>query len=278
VDLKAGSPTWGYITTTPKIGWKNVDVMGPLRAANPGLPCAFDTDVNAPALEEFKHFGRPGQTSCAYVTVGTGLGVGLVINGRSVQGLMHPEGGHVPALKMEGDTCKGDAYKGTHPHPWSIEALCCSDTIARRAGVEISELKDLPDDHEVWSQVGYLLGSLCATLVTMCSVERIVLSGGVMQRKSLFPKIRKATQDILNGYIKLPQIMDSGPDGIDGFIVPSERGNEAGIYGAVSLAVDALAEASKKEKLHRPLWTDLLGGAVVLVGAFLAMSAARARR
>mmetsp|Transcript_31925 Transcript_31925/g.67917 ORF Transcript_31925/g.67917 Transcript_31925/m.67917 type:complete len:343 (-) Transcript_31925:253-1281(-) len=278
LDMKEGSPTWGYITTAPKPGWQNTDVMGPLRAARPGVPCGFDTDVNAPALEEFRHYARPGQTSCAYITVGTGIGVGLVINGRSVRGLMHPEGGCMPGLKKE-----GDAFAGlpTKPHPWSIESLACSESIAKRAGVKPSELEDLPDDHEVWSQVGYLLGGLCASLIAMCSVERIVLSGGVMQRLSLFPKIRKATQEILNGYIQLPQIVDSGPDGIDGYIVPSERGNDAGIYGAIALAVGALEEVSEKKDRSRSWDSNRCGitcGACALVGILLAMRVLVVRR
>jgi len=236
VDIHQGSPTWGYVTTTPKPGWQNTDVMGPLLAVRP-VPCSFDTDVNAPALEEFRHFARPGEQSCAYVTVGTGIGVGLVVNGRSVKGLLHPEGGHIPVLRRPGDT-----YKGQGPHPWSLEGQCCAGAIAERAGVPSDKLKDIPDDDEVWSDVAWIFGSLCATLTLMVSVERIVLSGGVMQRLSLFPKIRKAAREILNGYVQHPKVINDGPEGIDGYIVPSERGNDAGIYGAIALALDALKE------------------------------------
>jgi len=243
VDLTRGSPTWGHVTTTPKPGWQNVDVMGPLLAAR-RVPCGFDTDVNAPALEEFRHFARPGEQSCAYVTVGTGVGVGLVVNGRCVKGLLHPEGGHVPVLRRP-----GDAFAGLGQHPWCLEGQCASGAIAQRAGVPAEGLRDLPDDHEVWSDVAWMLGSLCATLTLVCSVERIVLSGGVMQRLSLFPKIRKAAREILSGYISHPRLLDDGPAGIDGYIVPSERGNEAGIYGALALAMDALKEESVDEHL-----------------------------
>ena len=95
VDLNPNSPTFGYITTTPKPGWKNTDVLGPLCAIRPSAPCKFDTDVNAPALAEFLDMQRLGHkgSSCAYITVGTGIGVGLVVNGQPVHGLMHPEGG-----------------------------------------------------------------------------------------------------------------------------------------------------------------------------------------
>lgn len=241
VDLDPKSPTWGYITTTPKPGWQDVDVMGPLLAVRP-VPHGFDTDVNAPALEEFRHFARPNEESCAYITVGTGIGVGLVVNGRCVKGLVHPEGGHIPVLRRPGDTFPG--LLGS-PHPWSAEGLCSAPAISERAGVPQSALQALPDDAPVWSDVAWILGSLCATLTLLCSVERIVLGGGIMQRRSLFPKIRAATREILDGYIKHPKVLQDGPDGIDSYIVPSARGNDAGIYGALALAADALAEAKR---------------------------------
>lgn len=242
VDLRRESPTWGHVTTTPKPGWQHTDVLGPLRAVR-NVPCAFDTDVNAPALEEFRHFARAGEESCAYVTVGTGVGVGLVINGRCVKGLVHPEGGHMPVLLR-----KGDAYVGLEgPFAWSAEGQCSASAIAERAGVPRDRLQDIPDDSEVWQDVAYALGSLCATLTLVLSVERIVLSGGIMQRLSLFPKIRRAAREILAGYIQHPRLTADGPDGLDGYIVPSARGNDAGIYGALALAADALAQGQKGE-------------------------------
>jgi len=241
VDLNSASATWGHITTTPKDGWQNTDVMGPLLKLRK-VPCLFDTDVNAPALEEFKHYAAEGQTSCAYVTVGTGVGIGLVVNGKMVKGLVHPEGGHIPALKREGDN-----FQGLGVHPWSIEGQVCASAIAARAGVTMHKLKEIPDDSEVWLDVAYVLGSMCATLTTLCSIERIVLSGGIMQRTSLFPKIREATRKILNGYINHPKVLGDGPEGIDSYIVPSERGNEAGIYGALALADTALKQSQDGE-------------------------------
>lgn len=236
VDLDIQSPTWGFVTTTPKAGWQNTDIMGPLLAVR-DVPHNFDTDVNAPALEEFRHYARPQEGSCAYVTVGTGIGVGLVVNGVSVKGLVHPEGGHIPVLKRPGDTYPGVADAS---HPWSVEGQCCARAIAERAGVSQDQLQTLPDDHDVWLDVAWLLGSLCATLTLMLSVERIVLGGGIMQRASLFPKIRSAVREILGGYIQHRKVIADGPDGIDGYIVPSLRGNDAGVFGALAIANDAL--------------------------------------
>mmetsp|Transcript_107513 Transcript_107513/g.272833 ORF Transcript_107513/g.272833 Transcript_107513/m.272833 type:complete len:384 (-) Transcript_107513:117-1268(-) len=248
IDLDQSSATWGWITTTPKPGWQNTNVMGPLMAVRT-VPCGFDTDVNAPALEEFRHFARPGETSCAYVTVGTGIGVGLVVNGRCVRGLVHPEGGHIPTLKRRA----GDSFRGVDKmHPWCVEAQCSAVALAERAGVSQAELKDLPDDSEVWQDAAYMLGALCATLCALLSVERIVLGGGVMLQKSLFPKVRLATREILNGYISHPKVLQDGPDGIDGYIVPSVRGNDAGVFGALALASDAYKQAGRVGKRASP--------------------------
>jgi fructokinase len=241
VDLNVASEKWGHITTTPKEGWQNTDVMGPLLALRK-VPCLFDTDVNAPALEEFRHYATGGQSSCAYVTVGTGVGIGLVVNGKMVKGLVHPEGGHIPALKRPEDN-----FQGLGVHPWSIEGQVCAAAIAARAGVPMDKLKEVPDDSEVWLDVAYVLGSMCATLTLLCSMERIVLSGGIMLRASLFPKIRQATRSILNGYVNHPKVLSDGPEGIDSYIVPSERGNEAGIYGALALADAALKQSHDGE-------------------------------
>jgi len=241
VDLNSASATWGHITTTPKEGWQNTDVMGPLLALRK-VPCLFDTDVNAPALEEFRHYATGDQGSCAYVTVGTGVGIGLVVNGKMVKGLVHPEGGHIPALKRPEDN-----FKGIGRHPWSIEGQVCASAIAARAGVPMDKLKEIPDDSEVWLDVAYVLGSMCATLTLLCSIERIVLSGGIMQRASLFPKIRQATRSILADYVNHPKLLEDGPEGIDSYIVPSERGNEAGIYGALALADAALRQSRRQD-------------------------------
>lgn len=202
VDLRPGSKTYGFITTTPKPGWQYVDVLGRFRAIRPEAPCGFDTDVNAPALAEYLHMtkqaaskGSEPPSSCCYITVGTGVGVGLVINGAPVHGLMHPEGGHVAVprraidLSFEGSNPK-DCFGGS-----CAENMCCSIALAKRAGLSsTSELTHLSDDHEVWDAAAHYIGAMCANIVLLASPERIVLSGGVMLRKILFSKIRLAVQ------------------------------------------------------------------------------------
>ena len=214
VDLQPSSETYGYITTTPKPGWQNVDVLGRFRALRPGVPFGFDTDVNAPALAEYLHMsaqaaehGAATPSSCCYITVGTGIGVGLVVNGAPVHGLMHPEGGHIAVprravdLSFEGSNPK-DCFGGS-----CAENMCCSLALAKRAGLaSTSGLAKLDDAHEAWDAAAYYIGAMCANVVLLASPERIVLSGGVMLRKTLFPKIRHAMQLQLNGYIQMPQL------------------------------------------------------------------------
>jgi len=150
-----GSPTYGYITTTPKPGWKNTDVLGPLLRVR-RVPVVFDTDVNAPAMAEYlnakKSAGPGGKiTSCAYITVGTGIGVGLVVNGAPVHGLMHPEAGHVSVPRRAADA----SFSGSNPEDCfggsCAENMACSKALAMRAGLaNTSELPGVPDSHEAW--------------------------------------------------------------------------------------------------------------------------------
>jgi len=279
VDLHAASPTYGYITTTPKPGWKNTDVLGPLRRVRPAAPAAFDTDVNAPALAEYLHAQRQGGeahlSSCAYITVGTGIGVGLVVNGAPVHGLVHPEGGHVCVPRLPSDA----AFGGSNPSDCfgggCAENLACSKALASRAGVaDVDELRHLADADPIWGVAAHYLGALCANLVLTASPEKIVLSGGVMLRASLFPLVRAATQKQLNGYIQAPQLTTA--EGIAQYIAPSTWGNSAGIVGALTLA--SQAAASKPPKAPPALSAPLLGallGCAALTGMLVGRALSR---
>ena len=249
VDLEPTSPTYGYITSTPKPGWQNVDVLGPCKAVRPSVPCGFDTDVNAPAVAEFaqavadaKAKGTTVPTSSCYITVGTGIGVGLVINGQPVHGLLHPEGGHLavpPFLQDAKDGFVGPNNRDTFGG-LCAENMACSGALAKRAKLSSTAgLKDLPDDHPVWDAAAHYLGALCANVVLLASPQKIVLSGGVMLRPCLFPKVRAKTQALLNGYIQAPQLIT--PEGLAGYIAPSKWGNAAGMVGALTLAQSALS-------------------------------------
>ena len=164
--------------------------------------------------------------------MGTGIGVGLVVNGETVHGLMHPEGSHVAVPRR----IKDGRFAGSNPRDTfgglCAENLGCSLALAKRAGLaSTSELASLPDDHEVWDIAAHYLGALCANIVLLVSPDRIVLSGGVMKRATLFPKVRAAMQRNLNGYLQLPQLTTQA--GVDAYVGPSAWGNNAGLVGAL---------------------------------------------
>lgn len=279
LDLKKASPTYGYITTTPKPGWQGVDVLGPLRAVRPEVPIGFDTDVNAPAVAEHRQLvaeacrrGEPAPSSCAYITVGTGIGVGLVVNGAPVHGLMHPEGGHV-CVPLRADDA---GFQGCNPQDCfgglCAENMGCSISLAKRASLaNASGLASLPDNDPTWEAAAHYLGALCANIVLLVSPERIVLSGGVMQRAALFPRVRERMRGMLNGYIAMAEV--SSPEGAEKYITPSAWGNDAGLVGALSLAANELAQRPPAAGIARvkPWLLPALGAAVL--GAAVAVHA-----
>ena len=166
------------------------------------MKVAFDTDVNVVALFESLHSGVA--KNMAYITVGTGIGVGVVIHGQMVHGLIHPEGGHirVPILPEDKE------YKGVCPfHGNCLEGLCTNVSIAKRLNLaSVDDNVNIPDDHPVWNQVGYYLGQCCASLILLMSLERIIIGGGVMNRELLYPLIRNHCAESINGYIAHPNI------------------------------------------------------------------------
>lgn len=243
IDANLKSSKFGHITSTPKPGWTDTDVLqllGAYQFQRLGIPFKFDTDVNAPALAEYLLQSKPGTSSSAYITVGTGVGVGLVVNGRTIHGLLHPEAGHIQVARKENDN-----FKGTCPfHKSCIEGMCSSGALAARKGIAPTELANLADDDDVWDQCAYQLAQLCAQLILIVSPERIAFGGGVMNRKCLYPKIRKYVQSILNDYIRKEEITTND---IDSLICPSFWGNNAGIIGAAFLAKLAYDESRRKE-------------------------------
>lgn len=225
LDLDTSSPTYGYITTTPKPGWQNCPLLSFFRPFR--VPIGFDTDVNAPALAEQRYGRHPGD-SCAYITVGTGVGVGLVVHGRPVHGLVHPEGGHVMALRKDDDKYAGWLTM----HRQSIESMASARACAERAGVSTVDLAELKDENPVWDDIAYYLAQLCLSICYIASPHVIILSGGVMKRSILFDKIRSEFLRLNEGYIAADLVMNH----IDKYIVPSEYGNDIGIIGAIELS------------------------------------------
>lgn len=227
VDINPKSSTYGYITTTPKPGWAQADLLGPIKRVL-GVNCSFDTDVNAAALGE--HYWIPENRELdplIYITVGTGIGVGYIVNGKTLHGLIHPEGGHpfVPHDKSE------DPYEGFCPyHKDCLEGLASGPAMAARWG---QPAETLPADHPGWDLEAKYLGYMISNLILNFSPQRIVLGGGVPQHEGLLEKIRIYVKEQLNGYVRSVKVEDQ----IDTYIVPPALGTKAGVMGAIALAI-----------------------------------------
>jgi fructokinase len=227
VILQRQSPNYGFIGNTPKVGWSNTDVAAML-AREFSCPVGFDTDVNAAALAERRWGAGRDTPNLVYVTVGTGIGGGVLIEGAALHGLMHPEIGHIHPRRHELDA----NFAGVCPfHGDCLEGLASGPAILARTG---NELQHLDAAHVQWQIEADYLGQLCAQLVLTLSPQRIILGGGVMA-EGLFPLVRRRTQHWLGGYIDRPEIIDD----VERYIVPPALGSRAGVLGALCLAVDA---------------------------------------
>lgn len=229
LDPNPKSETFGYVTTTPKPGWAQTPFAGVV-ARELGVPVGFDTDVNAAAFAEHRWGAAQGLDSCLYLTVGTGIGGGAVVEGKLIHGLMHPEMGHV---RIPHDR-EVDPYPGyCSYHGDCLEGLACGPAIEARWG---QRAEALSPDHAAWKlEAHYLALGLIAYIVVL-SPQRIILGGGVMNQIHLFPMIRSEVQRLLNGYIQSPML----GDGIDEYIVSPVLGNRAGVLGGIALGLDAL--------------------------------------
>jgi fructokinase len=227
VDLDPDSPTFGFITTTPKLPWINTDIVGALKTAL-GVPVAMDTDVNVAALGEHRWGAAQNLDPAIYLTVGTGIGGGGIFNGKPMHGLVHPEIGH---MRLPHDR-QADPFAGACPyHGDCFEGLACGPAIQQRWG---QPGQTLPDEHPAWELEAQYIALALVNLIVCYSPQRIVMGGGVM-RDPLFPPVRRQVQRLLNGYVQSPQIIQH----IDRYIVPPALGNQAGMLGAIALAMDA---------------------------------------
>lgn len=221
--LDPADPAGLRITGTPKPGWSQTPLAAPL-IERYGVPVYLDTDVNGAALGEGRWGAARGLRDFAYITVGTGIGVGLVINGSPVHGLLHPEAGH---LLVRRDPVR-DPFTGHCPfHGDCLEGLASGPAIAARVGHPAEELDD---DHPVWALVGDYLGQLCASLLLIASPRRIILGGGVGQRPGVRAAAELAMRGHLAGYLQSPAF---GED----IIVPPGLDNLSGLLGAIALGL-----------------------------------------
>lgn len=234
LDLNPDSPTYGHITKTPKAGWSDYPLM-PELSRRIGVPTAIDTDVNAAALAEFEMGAGKGKRSLLYVTVGTGIGGGFVVEGNLVHGLVHPEIGHMFLAPLESDPMPG----GVCPfHKGCLEGLASGPSIEKRWGLSA---KLMSEEHPAWELEAAYLAQMCANMILAVSPEIIVLGGGVMQQMHLFPRIREKTLALLNGYVASPAVT---PEGISSYIVPPALGINSGVTGALLLGARAYEAAN----------------------------------
>ena len=226
IDVHRDSPDWGMILDTPKLPWRHFNIVRALSDALQ-VPAGLDTDVNGSLLGEVTYGSAKGLKDVVYITIGTGIGAGIMTGGQLLHGTLHPEAGHMHMRILDDDT-----YQGKCPyHRTCFEGMASGPAIAERWGAPGRELTDRP---EVWeTEAGYIAQAI-SSLAMILSPERFILGGGVMHQEQLFPLIRQKVTEDIAGYIHTPQI-----DDMEHYIVPASLGDDQGIMGAVKLAIEA---------------------------------------
>ncbi len=227
ICLNEASPQYGHITTTPKIAWRGFDMVGAFQKAL-GVPVGFDTDVNGSVLGEHTFGIGRGLKSCVYITIGTGIGAGIIADGKLLHGMLHPEAGHILLQREPNDT-----YAGFCPfHPNCFEGLAAGPAIEGRWG---DKAENLTDRAEVWDLEASYIAQALMTYTCILSPQRIILGGGVMHQTQLFPKIRERFRTLLAGYLVTDELAD-----LETYIVPQSLDDKQGILGALELAIMAV--------------------------------------
>ena len=232
IDLRRNSPTYGRLGDTPKRGWPHTDIAGyfskRFTTSRFRLPVRISTDVIGAALAEGRWGDARGLTDFAYITVGTGIGAGLIIGGQSIFGLHHPEIGHLRIARAPGDTWPGNCRF----HGDCVEGLASGPAIEARTGRPPASLEA---DNPVWETVAHTLAQLTHNLIATVAPQRILIGGGVpSSQPHLFPLIRRATLTSLQGYLRIPELLRD----IERFIAPPGLGTLAGPLGALAVAIE----------------------------------------
>ena len=234
VDLDRASPTYGSILSSPKLSWRNFPILQRFEQAL-GIPVGIDTDVNAAALGEAVWGCTRNVRDSIYITVGTGVGLGVIIGGKPHHGMIHPEAGHIFMDRRPDDPLE----QGVCPyHGNCLEGLASGPAIERRWG---RKAQDLADCNAVWELEAYYIGQAICDYIMMISPEKIILGGGVMHQQQMLPLVRKEVHRQLHGYLH-----GKGLEDLDNYIVPVSLGDNQGVMGAVKLAMDACAERGNR--------------------------------
>lgn len=222
IDINKKSKTYGYITTTPKEGWNFYDFLGTVKNRY-NIEVVFTTDVNAAAFGELKKGAAIGLESCLYLTIGTGIGGGAIVNGKVLEGYGHPEMGHILLRRH-----KEDNYMGKCPyHKDCFEGMASGPAIEER---HKKKAYDLEENEEVWKMEAYYIAQGLMNYVLTLNPERIILGGGVMKQRQLFPLVRQELKKLIAGYIDMPNL--------DEYIVPPMLEDNSGIIGCLLLAME----------------------------------------
>lgn len=228
LDPKPASPTFGFILPTTKPNWSNVNVLGKIKSAF-DIPIAFDTDTNGAAFGEWKWGAAQGLDTFIYLTIGTGIGGGALVNGKLLHGLLHPEMGHI---RIPHDKSR-DPFEGICPfHKDCFEGLASGPAIEKRWG---QKGETLPPEHPAWDLEAHYIALALANFILTISPQRIIIGGGVSGQKFIFPMIRVKVKEILNKYVQSSAVGEN----IDAYIVPPALGIRSGVLGAIALAQTA---------------------------------------
>jgi len=234
IDVDSDSPTYGNITTTPKLAWRDYPLLNALKKEF-SIPMGFNTDVNIAALGEAVLGAAKGLDSCLYITVGTGIGAGAYVQGELLQGLTHPEMGHILVRRHP-----EDEYKGRCPyHGDCLEGLAAGPAIEERWGKKAVELSG---NDKVWEIEGYYIAQALMQYILILSPKKIILGGGVMNQEHVLTHISRNLKELLNGYLEFPQVSTD----IANYIVRPGLGDNAGITGGILLASRVWEENDNK--------------------------------
>ncbi|NLG05393.1 MAG: ROK family protein [Clostridia bacterium] len=228
IDINQNSNTYGFILDTPKLAWRQYDLVGNLKKEL-NVPMGFDTDVNASCLGEMTFGCAKALENVIYITIGTGIGVGICINHTLVHGMLHPEAGHILM-----DVHPQDSFKGSCPyHGNCFEGMAAGPAIEKRWGKKAIELSG---QMQVWELEAYYIAQAIVSYIMIVSPQKIILGGGVMHQLQLFPLIRRFVLELMNGYIRTKELSN-----IDEYIVPASLGDDQGIMGCLELARKAIS-------------------------------------
>jgi len=233
IDLNPNSPTYGSILNSPKLIWKGFNYINSFKSLN--VPIGIDTDVNASCMGETIFGSSKGLSNVIYITIGTGIGVGVYSEGKLVHGMMHPEGGHIILSKKKEDP--GDSVCPYHDS--CFEGLASGPSICKRYGKPADELKN---DEKVWDLEAEYISQALVDYIMILQPQKIILGGGVMHQEQLFPIIRKKVESKINKYLLSKEL-----DNLDDYIVPCSLNDKQGILGSFVIGMDKYKEVTKQK-------------------------------